>query len=142
MEPFQNQKVAKVFNAYPKELNSKLLALRQLIFDTASKIDQVGQIEETLRWGQPSYLTTQTKSGTTIRIDQIKSKPGQYGMFVHCQTSLLSTYRELFPDALDYDGKRCIRFKVMEDPPEQVLRNCIALAPTYHLNSSRERLPF
>ncbi|NQU58191.1 MAG: DUF1801 domain-containing protein, partial [Rhodospirillales bacterium] len=83
MEPFQYPEVENVFKAYPEKLKRKLMSLRQLIFDTALEIERVGPLEETLKWGQPSYLTQQTKSGTTIRIDQIKSEPGHYGMFVH-----------------------------------------------------------
>jgi len=142
MEPFQYPEVENVFKAYPEKLKRKLMSLRQLIFDTALEIERVGPLEETLKWGQPSYLTQQTKSGTTIRIDQIKSEPGHYGMFVHCQTSLISTYRELYPDILSFDGKRCVRFNGHDDPPGDVLRNCIALALTYHLNNRRDRLPF
>jgi len=142
MEPFLYSQVEDVFKAYPEKLKRKLMSLRHLIFDTASEIERVGPLEETLKWGQPSYLTQQTKSGTTIRIDQIKSEPGHYGMFVHCQTSLISTYRELYPDILSFDGKRCVKFNELDDPPEGVLRNCIALALTYHLNNRRDRLPF
>jgi len=142
MEPFQYSEVEDVFKAYPEKLRRKLLALRHLIFHTACEIECVGPLEETLKWGQPSYLTTRSKSGTTIRIDQIKSDTGLYGMFVHCQTSLISTYRELYPGILSFDGKRCVRFNEDDDPPEDVLRNCIALALTYHLNNRRDRLPF
>ncbi len=80
------------------------------------------------------YLTGNSKSGTTIRIDRIKSEPGQYGMYVHCQTSLLATYRELYPDELRYDGARCVKFALDAEPPREVLRHCIALALTYHLD--------
>ena len=57
----KNPEVATVFETYPKEIKSKLLLLRQLIFDVASKTDGVGELEEALKWGQPSYLTTQTR---------------------------------------------------------------------------------
>lgn len=142
MEPFQNPKIASVFNAYPDKLRAKLMTLRQLIFDTAAEIEGVGKLEETLKWGQPSYLTTESKSGSTIRIDQIKSKPDQYAMYVHCQTSLISTYRELFPGLLNFEGKRSLIFSQDENPPEDVLGHCIGLALTYHLNKRKDRLPF
>jgi len=142
MEPFQSPEVEAVFAAYPEDVRRKLLALRQLIFDTAAGIKEAGLIEETLKWGQPSYLTSQSKSGTTLRIDQIKSAPGYYGLFVHCQTSLLETFRALYPDALAYDGKRCIRFAVDEEPPRKVLTDCIARALTYHLSKRKDGLPF
>jgi hypothetical protein len=70
---FSGPAVDAVFGAYPKPIKAKLLALRQLIFDTAKTTKGVGALEETLKWGQPSYLTTKTKSGSTIRIDRVKS---------------------------------------------------------------------
>ena len=142
MTPFKNPAVEKVFNAYPEGLRQKLLWLRQLIFDTAAEIREVGPLEETLKWGQPSYLTPVSKSGSTLRIDRIKSTPDQYAIFVNCQTSLLASYRELFPDKLEFAGKRCLTFNLDEDPPEDVVRQCIGLALTYHLNKRRDGLPF
>lgn len=62
-----------VFNAYPKPVKARLLALRRLIIDTARTTKGVGALQETLKWGQPSYLTAETKSGSTIRIDRVKS---------------------------------------------------------------------
>ena len=141
-EAFRDSDVKAVFDAYPAALKPKLMRLRQLIFQSASKFDKVGSLEETLKWGQPSYLTSQSKSGTTVRIDHIKSAPGRYGMFVHCQTSLIATYRELYPDALTYDGSRGITFEQDEELPEEVVSHCIAMALTYHLDKRRDRPPF
>ena len=73
-KPFKNKEVAAVFKTYPKEVKNKLMFLRQLIFDTASTIERVGELEETLKWGEPSYLTSKSKSGSTIRINRKKQK--------------------------------------------------------------------
>ena len=64
-----NPAVEAAFGTYPEPVRTRLRALRRLIFDTASATKGVGALEETLKWGQPSYLTPQTKSGSTIRID-------------------------------------------------------------------------
>src|SRR3954463_5692258 len=80
-----------VFDAYPKPVKARLLALRRLILDTAKATKGVGVVEETLKWGQPSYLTPETKSGSTIRIDQVKAEAGQYAVYFHCQTNLVET---------------------------------------------------
>ena len=77
----EDAEVAAVFDAYPGEIKPKLMFLRQLIFDVASRTNGVGELEETLKWGQPSYLTTQTRSGSLVRIDQIKSQEGKYAMY-------------------------------------------------------------
>ena len=117
----------------PTPLRSKprLLALRRLIFDTADTTEGVGALEETLKWGQPSYLTTESKSGSTIRIDQVKAEAGRYAVYFHCQTDLVETFRELYPD-LRYGGNRSILLDAGEKLPEKALRHCIALALTYH----------
>src|ERR1700749_5164434 len=86
---FDDPAVAALFDATPKPLKAKLLALRRLILDTARATKGVGAVEETLKWGQPSYLTPETKSGSTIRINQVKSAPGQYAVYFHCQTNLV-----------------------------------------------------
>ena len=81
--------VAAVFNSYPKKIQSKLMFLRQLIFDTAASSEEIGEIEETLKWGEPSYLTSKSKSGSTIRIAWKESKKEQYSIFFKCTANLV-----------------------------------------------------
>ena len=50
---FKNPEVFAVFQDYPHEIKSKLLFLRNLIFEVAKKANGVGELEETLKWGQP-----------------------------------------------------------------------------------------
>ena len=126
-------KVAAAFSSHPKRLREKLLALRRLIFDTAKATDGVGPLEETLKWGQVSYLTSETKSGSTIRIDQVKAEPERYAIYFHCQTNLVETFRELYPE-LSYGGNRCILLDTADELPKDELRHCVGLALTYHLN--------
>lgn len=128
--------VETVFSAYPRPIKAKLLALRRLIFDIAKTTKGVGALEESLKWGQPSYLTTETKSGSTIRIDQVKPAPGQYALYFHCQTNLVETFRELYPE-LSFGGNRSILLNAEDRLPEAALRHCVALALTYHLNKRK-----
>ncbi len=79
--PFQNTDVEAIFNNYPSEIRKKCLQLRQLIFDTAAKDPRIGPIEETLKWGEPSYLPSQTKSGSMIRLHHYKSKPFDVALY-------------------------------------------------------------
>jgi hypothetical protein len=130
--------VEAVFAAYPKPVKTKLLALRRLIFDTAKATQGVGALEETLKWGQPSYLTPETKSGSTIRIDQVKPATGQLAVYFHCQTNLVETFRELYPE-LSFGGNRSILLNATDKLPETALRHCVALALTYHLNNRKTR---
>jgi Domain of unknown function (DU1801) len=134
---FSDPAVEAAFDAYPKPLKAKLLALRRLIFDTAGNIEGVGPLQEVLKWGQPSYLTQKTKSGSTIRIDRMKSTASQYAVYFHCQTNLVETFRELYPTELSYGGNRSIILNADDEVPEPALRHCVALALTYHLNKRK-----
>lgn len=137
--PFENPEVAAVFDAYPRRVRTKLMALRRIIFDTASTLEGVGELEEALRWGEPSYLTSQTKSGSMIRLDSKAPETGEYAMYFHCATDLISGFRAMFPDDFSYDGKRAIIFAQADDVPVDELSHCVASALTYHLNKKRGR---
>jgi Domain of unknown function (DU1801) len=132
MKPFADAAVARTFDAYPPAMRRKLLALRALIFKTAAATDGVGELEETLKWGEPAYLTTQSRSGSTIRIDWKRARPSQYAMYFNCQTSLVDTFRSLFPHELTFEGNRAIVFEAGAKVPADALSFCIAAALTYH----------
>lgn len=110
-----------------------MLALRQLIFEVAQNTEGVGALEETLKWGQPSYLTTQTGSGTTIRIDQLKKKPGYFAIFTHCQTPLVDDFRQTYGNSFAYDKNRAIIFHENDTPAHDKISEFIRSALTYHL---------
>jgi hypothetical protein len=97
---FSDSAVDAVFAAYPKPLKAKLLALRRLILETAVATKGVGELQEILKWGQPSYLSAAKKSGSTIRVDRVKASANQYAVYFHCQTDLVATFRELYPKEL------------------------------------------
>jgi hypothetical protein len=108
------------------------LNLRDLIFATAGATEGVGELVETLKWGQPAYLPKTPRTGTTVRIDALKGRDGAYAIFFHCQTSLIETFREVYPDSLSFQGNRAIELSVDGAVPEDALRHCISLALTYH----------
>jgi hypothetical protein len=130
--------VAAVFESYPPKIRRKLLGLRRLVLETA-KSKGVGEVEETLKWGEPAYLTPETKSGSTIRIAWKRSSPTQYAMYFHCQTNLVATFRELFPDSFRFEGNRAIVFHENDAVPTEQLSLCIAAALTYHLTKDALR---
>ena len=130
--------VASVFRNYPPALRRQLMALREVILDVAAKTGGVGPLTETLKWGQPSYLTTETGSGTTVRVDRLKDR-GAYAVYFHCQSGLVETFRELYPNAFTYEGKRAIVFAASDRVPLRALRHCLALAFTHHLRKKRVR---
>jgi hypothetical protein len=133
-----NPDVEAVFNSYPEKIKSKLMFLRRLIFETAASIEDIGEINETLKWGEPSYLTPISKSGSTIRIAWKESKKEQYSMFFKCTANLVPAFKEKFPQKFKFEGNRCIDFNLDDDVPVKELKQCIALALTYHRNKKLE----
>ena len=124
--------VTAVFDRQTPELRAALLALRSLILDVAKSTPGTGSLVETLKWGQPAYLTQGPKSGTTIRIDAENRFGGDYALFVSCSTSLVDDWRERFPD-FDYIGNRGVSFRLDAPFPDADIRHCIAIALTYHM---------
>lgn len=129
---FENPEVAEVFLSYPASVLPSLLLLRELIFETAARTEGVGELEETLRWGEPSYLTTRSKSGSMIRIGP-KGGDGRYAVFFHCRTDLVSRFRAMFGERLCFEGTRAIVFNAGDKLPMEALRCCISMALTYYL---------
>lgn len=121
-------KTTNKFNSYPNNIRPKMDKLRQLILKTAKELE-IKDLEETLKWDEPSYLT---KHGSTIRIDWKASTPNQYAMYFHCQTKLVETFREIYQDTFQYQDNRAIVFELDTDIPEQPLKHCISLALKYH----------
>lgn len=131
MKVFASPQVAAVFAAYPRGVRKRLLFLRQLVFSTAAATEGVGALEESLKWGQPAYLTRESRSGSTIRIDCRKADPHTYAMYFHCQTDLVHRFRTLFPRTFAFEGNRALVFHEDQEIPVRELEVCIAAALTY-----------
>ena len=132
LKDIPNADVAQVFASYPQPLQRKLLALQRLVLDTAAATPGVGEIEETLKWGEPAYLTPASKSGSTIRLGPVKANPSQYALYFNCKTTLVDTFRTLFPQELRYEGNRAIVLDSDQALPRDALAFCIQAALTYH----------
>ena len=138
MTPFHSQEVAEKFAAYPPEARRALLALREIACRTARSLPEVGEIEETLKWGEPAYSTS-SKVGSTFRMDWKAKVPGSYALYFHCQTDLVETFRTLFPNDFVFEGNRALVFRLGEAIPADSVAFCMAAAFTYHLNKKQQR---
>ena len=125
----QDSRVKEKFQTYPEAIKARLNHLRRLILETAAEIEGITEIEETLKWGEPSYLV---KRGSTIRIDWKAKSPDQYAMYFKCTSKLAPTFREVYGDTFQYEKNRAIVFGLKDDIPEAELKGCIALALQYH----------
>jgi hypothetical protein len=128
--PTKPAPVAAAFDAFPPPVRKRLDRVRTLIFDVAAKTDGVGPLTETLKWGEPAYLTEATKSGSTVRLGWPRRAPDRAAVYFICTTNLVSDFRSLWPD-LQYEGDRAILLPLEGELPE-ALGSCIGMALTYH----------
>ena len=115
--------------SYPEHIQGKLLFLRKLINQIASEIPEVEQLEETLKWGEPSFLT---KHGSTLRMDWKKGTPNQYQLYFKCTSRLVETFRVVFGDFFNYENNRAIIFQLNDEIPELEIKKCIKATLIYH----------
>ncbi|WP_230457669.1 DUF1801 domain-containing protein [Alcanivorax sp. VBW004] len=116
------------FETYPAEAQRQLEAVRGLIFSVAEEND-LGAVAESFKWGEASYLV---KGGTTIRMDWKSKDPGAIKVYFHCQTRLIETFREIYRDEFEYEGKRAIIVPLGAAVKEGPLGHCLQMALKYH----------
>jgi hypothetical protein len=139
MTPFSNPAVRAKFEAYPPVPRKRLLALRELIFRVATDTPGVGEVDESLKWGEPSY-TTRDKAGSPFRMDWKARAPDEFAMYFHCQTDLVEMFRTMFPNDFRFEGNRALVLALDNKVPTDELVVCISAALTYHRNKPNDTL--
>lgn len=114
---------------YEEPYHSYLVQIRTLIYTIAAENKDIGEITESLKWGQPTYSTLKSKSGTPIRMDRLND---QVAIYFHCQTSLIENFRELFANDLQFLNNRAILLNPLEPLPLNEIRFCLSSALLYH----------
>lgn len=127
MQPFKDQAVAIHFEQYPAQFKEPLVQVRELIFETAAKVSPEESLSESLKWNQPSYTS---KGASPIRIDRFGED--KIALLFHCQTTLVATFREMFPEILEFSKNRGIILDANKALPVNELSFCIQMALTYH----------
>ena len=131
---FDDPTVGAAYSAFGDDVREKLLDLRDLVFETEQNTTGAGPITEALKWGQPSFVTT-GKHGSTFRLGEIDEGPASHALYFLCQTTLVSTFRDLYTDTLDFKDNRAILFMRDRDYPREAIAHCMALAMTYRLKT-------
>ena len=124
-----NPDVQIVISEYPEKVQQKLMHLRSLILEVAEEEKGIEEVEETLKWGEPSYLV---KHGSTIRMDWKRKNPNQYALYFKCTSKLVPTFKMLFHKSFKFEGNRAIVFEMEDEIPKEKLIQCILLALQYH----------
>lgn len=121
-------RVKTVIDNYPSHVKSKMIELRELILESAEEIS-LSELEETLKWGEPSYIA---KKGSTLRMDWKSKHPESYALYFQCTTRLVETFKMVFGDLFNYEGKRAIVLNLSDPIPREELKECIKATLTYH----------
>ena len=105
----------------------RFFEVRSLIYKVADE-NQLGELEETLKWGQPSYLC---KNGSTLRVDWQPLYAENVELFFNCKTSLVETIKEVYAEIFHYRGNRVVSLPLDEPIPDE-LEACVLMALNYH----------
>ncbi len=124
-----DSQVEAIFANYPDFVRDKMQYLRELVIETAEETEEVTGLEETLKWGEPSFVT---KNGSTLRMDWKEKSPDQYALYFQCTSRLVDTFRLVFDHQFQFEGKRAIVFQLDQKIPEQELKECIKATLRYH----------
>lgn len=133
--PIADPAVRAVFDSYPARLRAPLMKLRGLIFEAAAEAVAIGPLVETLKWNEPAYLPARPRTGSAVRLKALGAD--RYQALFHCQTTLIATFRSLYPNAFTFDGARGLVFAIGDAVPEAAFKHCAALSLSYHLKPSR-----
>jgi len=115
--------------SYPEVVKPKMQALRTLVLETARASEAITRLGETLKWGEPSFVTPQ---GSTLRMDWKPKNPNHYALYFQCTSKLVHTFRLVFANTFTYEGNRAIILPLETDLPTDELKACILTTLTYH----------
>jgi hypothetical protein len=124
--------VAGALSVFPEHVRARLLEVRDLVFETGANIEGVGPLTETLKWGEPAYLTEATRSGSTIRLGWFRSSERECAVLFNCRTTLVDDFHERFPGVFACERNRAILLDAREPLPKAPLSTCVGMALTYH----------
>jgi len=123
-----NIDIKEKLDLYPSKARERLNEIRNLIYKIA-KEEQLGEITEDLKWGEPSYSV---KKGSPIRMDWKSKQPNQVSLYFNCKTTLVETFKEIYRGSLQFEGNREIVLPISNSIPTNELKGCISKALRYH----------
>ncbi len=124
--------VLQAFCEYTSDATATLLAVRELIHEVARGDSEIGQLQETLRWGELSFLTQKPNTGSMIRLAVTKS--GKPAVFFHCGTTLIETCRARYSHIFEFEKNRAIVLQLPIEDTAIEIRQCVRLALRYKLD--------
>jgi len=133
--PKMPAEVAAAFARFPAAVRARLEEVRALIYGLAADTG-AGPLTETLKWGEPAYLTEASGSGSTIRLGRVRGEHGAAVLF-NCQTTLVAGMRDQFAREFRFSGNRALLIDETQPLPEAALAICLSRALTYHRDKGK-----
>lgn len=115
-----------ILQSSPVKVRQALLDLHNRILDLAEDTNHT-PLQISVKWGQVSYASA---AGTPLRLGWSAQDSSQYYLFVHCQTRLIPTIKEVYGERFVYQGNRAIVLDIRHKVPSE-LDHVIALAFNY-----------
>jgi hypothetical protein len=120
--------IERKYQSYPDAARRVLLTIRGAIHEVAAA-ESLGEVVETLKWGEPSFLT---KQGSAVRIDWKSKQSDSVSVYFNCNTKLADSFKELYGDTLKIVGNREIVLPIEGDVPISTLKLCLSMSLRYH----------
>lgn len=120
--------VAEWLQTVPAGLRDCVTELRTLIYRVALEENAWPLVEE-IKWGQPSYRSPNGRESTPVRLGCTDT--GDAALLTHCQSSVISEFRDAFGDRFRFDGRRAVLFGSTDEVREAELTALIRHALTY-----------
>ncbi len=134
---FDNPEIKAVYHRFPKPMQRKMFELRDIIFEVAKNNPKIGKITESLKWGEPTYETIKTKSGSPLKIIYKTAMDANFSLAVMSSTNLIETFKEIYPKTFYFNGTREVIINSNKKIPRNEIYKCIELALTYNLKNKK-----
>ena len=121
--------VIEKYNAFPVDVKEKIFRLRDWLIDVSESLEDVTRIEESLKWGEPSY---RSNIGSTIRFYWSEKRPEIIGMYCQCTSLLIPSIKNTFGNAFLYDGNRGVLLDKNGLWDEEKIKQIMIAALRYH----------
>lgn len=126
--------VQTAFSKYPDAVKVSLIEARALLLSVKQDDPEIGELDETLRWGEVSYLTEKPKTGSMVRLAMTKS--GKPALFFHCGTTLVERFRTQYSHVFEFEDNRALVLTQPVDETSEELKHCISQALRYRIDAA------
>tara|TARA_R110002049_G_scaffold23545_3_gene83320 strand:- start:34817 stop:35224 length:408 start_codon:yes stop_codon:yes gene_type:complete len=101
-------------------------------FHDIAKRDDIGPLDEALKWNQPSWRPRRPRTGSTLRLLWDEQQPGDLAFFVDCKTDIAARMQHLYPDLPANDGRRRIAVSLAAPLPDDAISHLAEMTFCYH----------